>query len=170
MTRVRAAAAVAGTLLIPLFLAGCGIKTTGVIESGDPARVSVNSPARMPVSYFVTPDAQLVPSPQGERAEGAANSVLTRLLFGPGEAEKAAGLRTELPQLDTKQIVSARIELVATDAVRIRVPFAVEGLSQLARRQLVCTVRSTFDPAVSYRFSIRGPDATLDSLHCEADG
>ncbi|MEU7550802.1 hypothetical protein AB0B01_00330 [Streptomyces sp. NPDC044571] len=166
MTRVRTAAAATATLLLgaPL-LTGCGIKPTGVIESGAAAKVVVPGPGTKGTVYFVTSDGRLAPVPETEQPAASTSAVLLRLLIGPTEQERAAGLETRLPALDIrKQGASAGTSVVSPDTVQVGLPFKVGGLSETARRQLVCTVAST-EPR--YQVVLRGPDTDLEPARCD---
>ncbi|MFD7626500.1 hypothetical protein ACFV7Q_10705 [Streptomyces sp. NPDC059851] len=162
--RTRPAAAGLPALLVCAALAGCGIKPTGVIESGAPAEVKVGGPVQRPLVYFVDPQDRLLPSPQDYSSDGVYGGVV-RLLAGPSEGQKAAGLRTALPRVDVKTAAGARVA-AAGEVVEVRLPFNVGPLSDLARRQLVCTALST--SASQYRAVLVGPDTTVEAAHCDA--
>ncbi|MEV0413708.1 hypothetical protein AB0I68_23590 [Streptomyces sp. NPDC050448] len=169
MTRVRAAAAATAALLLggPL-LTGCGIKTTGVIESGAAAKVVVPGANTKGTVYFVTSDGRLAPVPEPEQPAVSPGAVLIRLLIGPTEQERAAGLQTRLPALDIKkQGASAGTSVVSSDTIEVGVPFKVGSLSETGRRQLVCTVASA-NP--QYRVVLRGPDLDLGPARCDLGG
>lgn len=98
MSRTRTLAPAAALLAPALLLTGCGIKPTGVVESGAAAKVAVAAPARTSMAYFVTPEGRLVPSPQPEHTRDGPRGSLTGLLGGPGAPELEAGLGTRLPR------------------------------------------------------------------------
>ncbi|MET9883037.1 hypothetical protein ABZZ20_07685 [Streptomyces sp. NPDC006430] len=164
MNPARTAAGVSA-LLGALLLTGCGIKTTGVIESGAAARVIVPERNEGPLPYFVTPDDRLVPSSQSDDPSGDLRTGVVRLLLGPDGQEKASGLHTELPALDPKQAAGAQVVRSSDAVIEIRLPFKVGGLSALARGQLVCTALST--SGSQDRVVLRGPDTTLDEAACD---
>lgn len=168
MTRLRNATAAVAALLGPLLLAGCGIKPTGVVESGTAATVVINSPDRAGLVYFVTPDDKLVPSPQLESPSSSAVAILLRLLNGPGTQERAAGLGTRLPALDDSRAGAVDATFTAPGNLEVRVPFKVDGLSRLAHRQVVCSVTSaTAGDSTAVRVTLRGPDAVVFEEPCD---
>lgn len=161
----RAAAALLGPLLV---LAGCGIKPTGVIESGAAANVVINSPERAGVVYFVTPDDKLVPSPQVDSPPASALGTVLRLLYGPGPQERAAGLGTRLPVLDGKDAGAVSVAFTSRDSVEVRVPFPAADLPELAMRQLVCTVVSVARSETSVvTVSLMSPGAVVFASRCD---
>ncbi|RSS83237.1 hypothetical protein [Streptomyces sp. WAC06614] len=163
-----------------LLTAGCGIKPTGVVESGQPAQVPVVMSPYATQVYFLSPTGGLVPVPESGYPPSPPVDVLGRLLRGPGEAARAAGLHTELPALTGPQEggpawsagpqvggPSWSVEYDGNAEVTVRVPFAVRPLSTGARLQLVCTAahttgRSAFDVEVT----LLGPDGALPAAHC----
>ncbi|MET9958722.1 hypothetical protein ABZ128_06460 [Streptomyces sp. NPDC006326] len=169
MTRIRTAAAAAGAALLlggPL-LTGCGIKPTGVIESGAAAKVVVPGPGTLGTVYFVTPDGRLAPVPEREQPAESPVSALMGLLIGPLDQEKAAGLETRVPApADKRPPFGLSASIVSGDTLEVRLPFAVAGLSEVARRQLVCTAASV-DPR--YTVVLRGPDTSVGPARCELD-
>ncbi|MFJ4777128.1 hypothetical protein [Streptomyces sp. NPDC088762] len=175
MTRVRAAAAAmtpvraaSAALLLGLpLLTGCGIKPTGVIESGDAAKVVFPDPHTKGTVYFVLSDGRLAPVPDKDQPSTSATANLVRLLAGPTDEERAAGMDTRLPVTDPrKQGAGAGVGIVSPDTVEVGVPFNVAGLSEPARLQLVCTVASTHP---QYRVALRGPDTDLEPARCQLD-
>ncbi|KPI00756.1 Lipoprotein LpqB, GerMN domain-containing protein [Actinobacteria bacterium OV450] len=167
MTRTRTAAAAAAALLLggPL-LAGCGIKPTGVIESGAAAKVIIPGPGTLGTVYFVMPDGRLAPVPEQDQPAKSPVSVLMRLLIGPLDEEKAAGLETRVPAPADRKPPFGLSAGVSGDVLEVRLPFAVAGLSDTARRQLVCTAAST-NP--KYTVVLRGPDTSVGPARCELD-
>ncbi|MFI5668211.1 hypothetical protein [Streptomyces sp. NPDC051704] len=165
MTRTRAAAAAVALLLGGALLTGCGIKPTGVIESGAAAKVVVPGPGTKGTVYLVSADGRLFPIPDREQPSVSETSLLVRLLVGPSEEQEAAGLETRLPVLDIKkQGASAGTTMISDDTIGVGVPFKVAGLSETARQQLVCTVAST-EPR--YRVVLLGPDTDIGPARCE---
>ncbi|MFD3804356.1 hypothetical protein ACFWTC_12160 [Streptomyces sp. NPDC058619] len=169
MTRLRNAAAAVAALLGPLLLlSGCGIKPTGVVESGAAANVVVNSPDRAGVVYFVTPDDKLVPSPQVDSTLPSPVGTVLRLLAGPGPQERAAGLGTRLPGWDGTAPGSVSVSFTSPQSVEVKVPFMVLDLPELAMRQLVCTVASVVGSEIpDVRVTLRGPGTTLFGERCD---
>lgn len=168
MTRLRTAAAAVAALAGPLLLlSGCGIKPTGVVESGAAANVVVNSPDRAGVVYFVTPDDKLVPSPQVDAAPASPVGTVLRLLQGPGPQERAAGLGTRLPGWE-KAPGAVSVAFSSPESVEVRVPFQVQDLPELAMRQLVCTVASVAGSETGdVRVTVTGPGSTFFGSRCD---
>ncbi|MFE9631933.1 hypothetical protein [Streptomyces sp. NPDC006463] len=170
-TRSRAAAATAVLTACALLLAGCGIKTTGVIESGHAATAKVPRDRTTAVLYFVSKENdRLVPVPFVVSAEYtlAPVVVLRLLLNGPVGPAQAAGLTTELPRLPAGQAEQASVgEYSPGKGVTVRVPFAVGSLSELARKQLVCTVGVSAARDAMSPVTLQGPDAALPSADCD---
>ncbi|MFD8980962.1 hypothetical protein [Streptomyces sp. NPDC059564] len=163
----RTAAAVAASALAgPLLVTGCGIKPTGVVESGAAARVLIAAPSRPPMAYFVSGEGRLVPAPEPEYADKSPQGSMQLLMRGPGPVEREAGLGTRLPPVEGVLAGSVRAFFSAKDRVEVRVPFPVAALDPLALRQLVCTALSTAGP--SAEAVVRGPDTELEAARCGA--
>ncbi|MFJ6792784.1 hypothetical protein [Streptomyces sp. NPDC091268] len=167
MIRARtASAAAAAALAGGLLLSGCGIKPTGVVDSGDAALVTVPDVSGSPVLYFVSPDGdRLLPYPTG--SIGDTSHLLVALLAGPNPAARASGMTTALPTLDGINPDTAVIEYSPTDGVTARLPFAVGRLSELGRRQVVCTLASAVVPGSLSQVTLAGTDTTLGPARCE---
>ncbi|MFE5538101.1 hypothetical protein [Streptomyces sp. NPDC056492] len=166
-TRTTTAAATAALLLGAAVLTGCGIKPTGVIESGAAAKVVVPGPGTKGTVYFVTADGRLFPVPDRDQPSQSPALILVKLLVGPNEAARAAGLETRLPPLDIKkQGASAGTKMLSDDTIGVGLPFKVGTLSEVARQQLVCTIAST-EP--DYKVVLLGPDADVGPARCELD-
>ncbi|MEV6581803.1 hypothetical protein AB0M92_26980 [Streptomyces sp. NPDC051582] len=168
MTRIRAAAAATAALVLgAAVLTGCGIKSTGVIESGAAAKVVYPDPHTKGTVYFVTADDRLFPVPDRDQPSQSTAAILIKLLVGPGEEARAAGLETRLPPLDIKkQGAGAGTSMLSDDTIGVGLPFKVGTLSETARRQLVCTIAST-EP--NYKVVLLGPDADIGPARCELD-
>ncbi|MFJ3175631.1 hypothetical protein ACIPJK_33355 [Streptomyces roseus] len=163
--RRTAAAATAALLLGAVVLTGCGIKPTGVIESGAAGKVVVPGPGTKGTVYFVTADGRLFPVPDRDQPSQSAAAILVKLLMGPDEEARAAGLETRLPPLDIKkQGASAGTSMLSDDTIGVGLPFKVGTLSEVARRQLVCTIAST-EPG--YKVVLLGPDADVGPARCD---
>ncbi|MCX5582376.1 hypothetical protein [Streptomyces erythrochromogenes] len=169
-TRARAAAATAAMAGCALLLAGCGIKRTGVIESGHAAAVKVPGAKNAAVLYFVSREGdRLVPVPFSISTEYTlAPTPLARLLLdGPSGPASAAGLTTALPKVPDEQVDAVSVSRYSPDkGLTVSVPFAVGGLSDLARNQLVCTVGVSAVPDTLSQVSIKGTDAVLPAADC----
>ncbi|APU42935.1 MULTISPECIES: GerMN domain-containing protein [unclassified Streptomyces] len=166
----RAAAATAVLTGCALLLAGCGIKRTGVVESGHAAGVKVPGGKTAAVLYFVSKDGdRLVPVPFsiGTDYTLAPTPLVRLLLNGPSGPAAAAGLTTALPQVpDAKTDAVTVSKYSQENGLTVTVPFAVAGLSQTARNQLVCTVGASAVPDTLSPVTIRGTDTTLPSADC----
>ncbi|WP_404954635.1 hypothetical protein [Streptomyces sp. 147326] len=169
-TRVRATAATAALAGCALLLTGCGIKRTGVIDSGHAATVKVPGAKTAAVLYFVSKEGdRLIPVPFAISADYTLAPVpLLRLLMnGPSGPAQEAGLTTALPRLPDgaeTMIVSAP---APDKGLTVRLPFAVGTLSDLARDQLVCTVGVSAVPDVISPVTLQGTDTTLPAAECE---
>ncbi|MEC4574928.1 GerMN domain-containing protein [Streptomyces virginiae] len=169
-TRSRAAAVTAALTGCALLLTGCGIKRTGVIESGHAAAAKVPGGKNIAVLYFISKDGdRLVPVPFSIGTDYilAPTPLLRVLLNGPIGPSSAAGLTTQLPKVPGDKSDAVTVRRSPQDkGLTVQVPFAVSGLSELARAQLVCTigvsgVRDTVSPV-----TIEGTDTTLPSADC----
>ncbi|MFJ9545535.1 hypothetical protein [Streptomyces erythrochromogenes] len=173
-TRARAAAATAVLAGCALLLAGCGIKRTGVIESGHAAAANVPGGKKAAALYFISKDGdRLVPVPLSIGTEYilAPTPLLRVLLDGPRGAASEAGFTTALPKVSQEQWDAVTVSRNSTDKVlTASVPFAVGGLSDLARNQLVCTVGISAVPDTISRVSIKGTDTVLPAADCDAPG
>ncbi|MEU9103384.1 hypothetical protein AB0D54_03285 [Streptomyces xanthophaeus] len=169
MTPVRTAVAVAAVVLGSLLTAGCGIKPTGVIESGAAASVVIGPRDPSGLVYFVTPDGKLVPSPQVDSPPSSPTGTMLRLLAGPGPQERAAGLGTRLPALAGNEAGAVGVTFPTEGGVvEVRVPFRVEELPQVARRQLVCTAMSVaVNESGTVDVMLRGPDSAFAGERCD---
>ncbi|MBW5481935.1 hypothetical protein [Streptomyces bambusae] len=157
------AAAVLGCLLSA---AGCGIKPTDVIQSGQPATVTVlTQEDHAQAVYFLGPSGELLPVMFYDVAPPTPTDVLKRLLRGPGPGEQAAGLRTEVPVANITVGVGPEVETLEPGARRARLPFPVRKLSANAQRQLVCTIARA-EPSGTSEVVLAGPDGELDPARC----
>ncbi|MGW5847270.1 hypothetical protein ACWFQ8_04745 [Streptomyces sp. NPDC055254] len=157
--------ALVGTLL----LGACGIKPTGVIDSGHAATVVVPGAADGPVLYYVNKETgRLVPAPlalEGYTIKPPA--LLSVLLTGRGAPARAAGLTTELPQVPAQEAMSTEIEHTAEGRVRARVPFKVGDLSELGVGQIVCTLGFAVTPGTLSEVTVQGTDTVLEPAMCD---
>lgn len=138
-------AVVAAALTGPLLLStGCGIATTGVVESGRPGTVKLAAGPDPGLAYFLTPEGVLVPVVLNDGpVSPSPGYALTRLLAGPDATARAAGLTTELPSMDNKLYEKFGVTMADSGTTfEITLPFPVEPLSAAARRQLACTTVS----------------------------
>ncbi|MBT2481136.1 GerMN domain-containing protein [Streptomyces sp. ISL-94] len=167
-SRAAAATALAGCTLL---LAGCGIKTTGVIDSGHAATVKVPGAGKSTVLYFLSKEGdRLVPAPFTlfDGYTIAPLALVHLLLDGPGGRAGEAGLTTALPRLPAGKEDSVTVsEYSPSEGMTVRVPFAVGDLSELARSQLVCTVGVSAVPDTLSRVTLQGTDTTIPSAECD---
>ncbi|MEW2633275.1 hypothetical protein AB0903_16875 [Streptomyces sp. NPDC048389] len=183
MRRTRRTAAVLAALL-PLTACGMGIQGTDVIEAGGPATIDV-LPARevRMLLFFLSPDGLLAPVPRivdgwpgdfggGGTGPGQAapvrpstDKVVGALLAGPNEAERRAGLRNEpgLPAPGVPKQIT-----VSDGVVEVVVPARLAGLSDLARRQLVCTIAYAESAQGTAQVRLKGSDGALPAAYCDA--
>ncbi|WP_405717625.1 hypothetical protein OG607_01335 [Streptomyces sp. NBC_01537] len=130
-------------LLVPaaLLLSGCGIPSTGVVESGEPA-TGAQSPALV---YFVR-DGALVPVPRTSAKRFDLSTAMALLLKGPDPVERKEGLSTLIPPMKADPKVGvegAKVSVVFYPGSR---PLKGAGL-----QQLICTVahaRQVEDPGI----------------------
>lgn len=157
-----AAAALAGVLL----LSGCGIKPTGVIDSGDAANVQVPGATNGGVLYFVSAEGdRLIPHPMPAGLD--TSQLLAALLAGPSGAARGAGITTALPPLGDKSPDLATIMYSPTKGVTAKLPFEVGQLPELARRQVVCTLAFAIVPGTLSPVTVTGTDADLGPAECD---
>ncbi|MFG2196861.1 hypothetical protein [Streptomyces sp. NPDC048639] len=170
MKHLRAALTACGAAAV--LLTGCGVQETRVIEAGGPATVLV-LPTREErlLLFFLSPQGRPTPvtrpvKPAGEdpgkKAVSTSRSVIT-LLDGPRANERAAGLRTGLPDLKGSLQVES-----SPGTVQITAPFAVRRLERNAVQQLVCTAAFAEGRADRTEVTLRGRDGTLRPTSCEA--
>ncbi|MEU7603293.1 hypothetical protein AB0B78_23120 [Streptomyces sp. NPDC040724] len=170
-TRARATAATAALAGCALLLTGCGIKRTGVIDSGHAATVKVPGAKNAAVLYYVSKEGdRLVPVPftVGPDYTLAPVPLVRVLLNGVSAPAQEAGLTTALPRPPVEQTDAVTVSAYAPDkGLTVRLPFAVGTLSDLARKQLVCTVGVSAVPDVITPVTLQGTDTTLPSAECE---
>lgn len=166
--------------LLPLVLlsAGCGIRATEVVEAGEPAIVQVaptgqlgtvlyfvssSSAARlMPVVRYVGPSGEGgVPGVYGEKPPAGAVRALELLFGGPTGSERAAGLRSELPN----ERMKLGVELSA-QGVRVTLNGPVTGLSEPARQQLFCTAAQARTADRGEAVTVTGTDGVIGPARC----
>ncbi|MGW3496020.1 hypothetical protein [Streptomyces sp. NPDC001020] len=163
---VRAAACVTAAGL----LTGCGVQQTDVIEAGGPATVNVfPAPGQRLLLFFLSPQGHLTPVVRPVKSEQYApagvepvdrQKVLAMLFAGPQANERAAGLHTELPQLNGAMGIKS-----TPSNVTVLLPLAVRHFEATAVRQVVCTVAFA-DGDGSAEVVIVGNDGTLPAAHC----
>ncbi|GHA86822.1 hypothetical protein [Streptomyces chryseus] len=180
MRRIRAAAAGASASL--LLLAGCGVQASEVVEAGGPAVVPVAPDHDERVLLFFTgPDGSSIPVARyADPAMGPVSTARTldALLNGPTEEERAAGIRTRLPdgnktvevrpaaREDSRPGEKAGRPAGAREAVRVTTGFAVRSLDAAAVRQLVCTAAHAEDPEGLVKVVLTGSAGSLPATAC----
>ncbi|MGW1773520.1 hypothetical protein [Streptomyces sp. NPDC002104] len=172
MTRVRRAAA-AAALTVPLLLAtGCGIATTGVVESGRAGTVKLATAPDPGLLYFIAPGGALVPVPVSDRMQRPdIGFTIQVLLEGPGEAAREAGLTTEIPAPDRTADGTDRARAAVTSdgdgkTLRVALPLPVEPLSGAALRQLACTALAAAHTSPAPEVLLTGTDSRERRAEC----
>ncbi|MFG2978654.1 hypothetical protein ACGFYY_37430 [Streptomyces sp. NPDC048331] len=168
-TRSRAAATTAVLVGCALLLTGCGIKRTGVIDSGHAATVKVPG-GNSTVVYFLSKEGdRLVPSPiVGFEGHDINPVVLVSLLLGgPRGRAGEVGLTTGLPRLSPEKDEKLAVSPYSHQGTTVGVPFPVADLSPLARMQLVCTVGLSAVPETVTPVILIGTDTTLPAADCD---
>ncbi|MCX4782994.1 hypothetical protein [Streptomyces sp. NBC_01264] len=174
MTRVRRAAA-AAALTVPLLLAtGCGIATTGVVESGRAGTVKLATAPDPGLLYFIAPDGALVPVPVSDRMQRPdIGFTIGVLLEGPGEAAREAGLTTEIPVREIRSADGTGYARAAVKSdsdgktLRVVLPIPVEPLSGAALRQLACTALAAAHTSPAPEILLIGTESRERPAVCE---
>ncbi|MER5485707.1 hypothetical protein ABT024_21155 [Streptomyces sp. NPDC002812] len=176
MSRLRRAVT-AAVLTVPLLLAtGCGIATTGVVESGRAGTVKLATAPDPGLLYFIAPDGALVPVPATDRVPRPdVGFTIGMLLEGPGEVAQEAGLTTEIPVPDVnspdskaKGMARGPVKVAADDkTLRVVLPLPVEPLSGPARRQLACTALQSVSVRPAPEILLVGSDGKEQSAVCQ---
>lgn len=183
------AAAVAFTVAaaVPL-LGGCGIQETDVIAAGGPAsfQAFLNREYDM-LLFFRSPDGGLSPVirtvtrppadfgysyesgsadqiPDDTAGPIPTEKIVTALLAGPREEDRAVGLETSLPAARPGGAVE--VEPISGGRVRTRLPLALAGLDSTALRQLTCTIAYSQDPDGQVVVELTGQDGASRSGTC----
>jgi hypothetical protein len=150
----------AWVVLIAALTAGCGVRPSGVITGGPaPTKDVVDGPPLAPGAsslYFLAGSA-LTPVPRPTRQRLSPAQALALLQNGPDDAERAAGLTSEVPTgLDPVTVTTD-----ASGTVDVAVSADVTALSAPAVDQIVCTVRdalpTTAPITVTGGAATRGP-------------
>ncbi|MFB9555034.1 hypothetical protein [Streptomyces roseoviridis] len=185
----RAAAA----LLCLLPLAACGIQGSDVVEAGGPAPVTVH-PTGEPrmLLFFADRDGRLMPvardigfhsgiGPDTEVTDGRiepthpdtevgyrapVDTVLSTLLEGPEENERAAGLTTRLAPHGAYEAHALTVPRADGTTLQVRVRTRVKDLDPVALRQLVCTAAYAQDPTGAIPVAVRGIDGEVAAARC----
>ncbi|MFE4791533.1 hypothetical protein ACFRNK_29000 [Streptomyces sp. NPDC056756] len=173
-------AATAAALTVPLLLAtGCGIATSGVVESGRAGTVKLATATDPGLLYFLAPDGALVPVPVSDRMQRPdVGFTIGVLLEGPSAAVREAGLTTEVPAPEAKSPDAKSPEAignawrpvkVADDGTTVRVvlPLPVAPLSGPARRQLACTALAAVLVRPAPQILLIGSDGKEEPATCE---
>ncbi|MER7825573.1 hypothetical protein ABTX85_23785 [Streptomyces sp. NPDC096097] len=169
VTGSRAAAAMAMLMGCALLLTGCGIKRTGVIDSGHAPTVKVPG-GKSTVIYFLSKEGdRLVPTPiSGFEGHNINPEVLLLLLLeGPHGRAGEVGLTTALPRLAAGKDDQLSVSSYSHTGVTVGVPFAVGNLSAPARMQLVCTIGLSAVPDTDSPVTLKGPDTVLAPARCD---
>ncbi|MFG2292457.1 hypothetical protein [Streptomyces sp. NPDC048603] len=166
--RLRAAAAV---VLPALLAAGCGVKPTGVVESGRPATLTVAGEGdRSSMIYLIGPTGLITPVQRHHYPPYSAPDLLRLLAIGPTEEEQKVGLRSDLPTVpDLKErLRPAVIDYPSGSggATRATLAYPVADLTEAARRQLVCTIAFSTSQGGRTPVILTGPDTSLPPTPC----
>ncbi|MCM2387815.1 hypothetical protein [Streptomyces albipurpureus] len=163
-----------GAVLLSGLLTGCGIAESDPIEAGSPASVKV-TPGDSVLLFFRSSSGALVPvaRPLGikwKSSDTRPEAVLSRsvhLLFeGLVAKERAAGLRSGLPQLPPQSWVGAQqVEY----GIALDLPIPLADLDDTAVRQLVCTAGFAGGSQGVQAVHLRGTDGTMAASNCDAD-
>ncbi|MCB5169510.1 hypothetical protein LG634_32480 [Streptomyces bambusae] len=191
----RAWPAAAAAVLAAAAVAGCGslptrIQGTDVIEAGQPAVVTSDRPNGT-LLFFIGENGRLTPAlreglfdSDDGNAEGGliggggsesdsgyllpVTFVMSRLLAGPADAERAAGLHTAVPFSPKGSEVKAEY---TGRQLNVRFTFPVTELSATARAQLVCTAYHAGLRRPVTAVVLLGPDGETEPARCdETDG
>ena len=179
----RAAAA----LLALLPLAACGIQKSDVVEAGGAAPVIVQPTAgpRM-LLFFVAQDGRMMPVARdlgigrvvGSTIEStdppdqhvATDKVLSALIEGPDDRERAAGLTSRIAFHGAGEPHAQRQPGAdGGSALRVRLTVRVQDLDPIAVRQLVCTAVYAEDLDAAAQVVVSGMDGALPATRCETD-
>ncbi|MFE9256965.1 hypothetical protein [Streptomyces sp. NPDC006879] len=165
----KAVRAVAVALAVTLLAGGCGIRATALVAAGDPAQLDDTAVdvGRGWVLFFIGPDDRLMPVVRPEAEQSDTKMALDALIEGPSETERAAGLRSEVPK-PRKGAISILVRGGTSGGVQLQVRLfeKLQGLSKLARRQLVCTAAHSSGLGEA-RVSVLGLDGELAATPCE---
>lgn len=182
-----AVVAAAGVLLA----GGCGVHESEVVEAGGAATVQAFG-GRESLIFFVSPDGRLSPvfltpeawtyigpdgttsssrreDPSSVESEAVrTDKLVAMLLRGPRGEDRAVGLTTALPPLQSHETV--QVETPADDGpVRADLPIALRGLNRTALRQLICTIAYSQDRDGRVTVRLRGQDGESRSGTCDLD-
>ncbi|MEV4597116.1 hypothetical protein AB0K15_06900 [Amycolatopsis sp. NPDC049253] len=138
----RAAAAL---VLVALAATACGVQPSGAI-SGDPAPSGPQSttPGTPGVSSIYLVDNGAVEQVERPGLDLINAALIDALAQGPTSAEKASGLTTEVPRSALPAAVT-----VSASQVTVQLATDVQALSDLAVKQIVCTLRLRDTPGGS---------------------
>ncbi|MCF1593346.1 hypothetical protein [Streptomyces muensis] len=176
MRRARGRRGAAAFVAVPAavaLLGGCGIQETDVIEAGGPAsfQAFLDRDYDM-LLFFRSPDGGLstvirtTGSPSADTAGPVpTEKVVSALLAGPREEDRAAGLTTALPTLGRGDTV--KVEPAANGRVTTHLPIALKPLDDTALRQLTCTIAYSQDADGQIVVELRGQDGTSRSGTCQ---
>lgn len=151
-------------LLLPAVLlpAACGVRPSGVVEVGDPALVqTVPDAAHGGVAVYLKGPDGVLPVIRDTEGKATAGRAVMMLFDGPRDADRAAGLTSELPSY----FGAMGMELDGT-TVRITVYRPVRDFSAVARQQLSCTAAHAREDSGAVTVVLKGNDTTLTLERC----
>ncbi|GAA0628954.1 hypothetical protein [Streptomyces crystallinus] len=145
-----------------LLAAGCGIRSTDVVQVGDPAYGKVTpSGDEGTTLYFKGPNGLLPVVRSGGNKDARLGGALMQLLNGPSDAEKDAGLTSELPNFYGGLALG-----VEGDQVTVHLERAVLDFPLLARQQFACTVAHAVPQGQDLKVTVIGTDGRLTLPAC----
>ncbi|MEV6547125.1 hypothetical protein AB0M57_00280 [Streptomyces sp. NPDC051597] len=147
-----------------LLATGCGVRSTDVVEVGDPAYVRPTPTGPGSVTLYLTGPGGLLPVVRsGGQEEQSPGGAVLLLLSGPTDAEKDAGLGSELPNYYGGLVVGREGR-----SVNIRLERAVRDFPALARQQLACTAAHAVgeEASTTVTVTVTGTDGTLPPTAC----
>ncbi|WP_328608420.1 hypothetical protein OG943_04670 [Amycolatopsis sp. NBC_00345] len=157
---VPAGLAAVTVVVLAVVLAGCGVRPSGVIPGVPaPSGPVVPQASNSTVLYFLMGSQPTASQREGIRTEPA--DVLTLLAAGPDDAERAAGLTTEVPA--TAVPVSVAVE---PSGVTVALGIDVSALSTKATQQIACTVRHLDSVAALPPVTLTGGGHSQGPLSC----
>ncbi|ADB48733.1 hypothetical protein Cwoe_0297 [Conexibacter woesei DSM 14684] len=153
-------AACAALVTAGYLLGGRGVRPTGVIAAG-PAPAGIARQGGREI--FLLRDGRATPVVRSGRRGGVRGS-LAVLFAGPTAAERAHGLRSELPELAPSVRGRLRLRRAGYGELQVDLPARVPALTRRAMRQIACTV------VRSLVASGRARDAPVRVVAIDADG
>lgn len=155
---------VATALLLPAVLAsaGCGVRPSGVVEVGDPAIVkTVPDAAHGGTAVYLKGPDGVLPVIRATGGKAAPGTAVMMLLGGPRQADRDAGLTSDLPNYYGGVGVN-----VDDTTVKVTLQRPVRDFSATARQQLACTAAHATADSGAVALVLQGTDTTLAPERC----